>query len=206
MDMKRKAAITLLSMLLMAALWMAALCGCGSKSAANTIGPWDTPDQQTKAAMEILSTEGFSAFAGFEVDETYQSAKMGIEYYKDGKLVKDEGQGSIALGDSSEGIAGFSCKDGTATIGVSVDGSTSCVSDIQLSGYPKDGDDIDILFVPLSESKDIADGQKNYLGILNTGSDGLDTAVFDASYDKSKLAGKSWLFYVEFSTEPLEKN
>ena len=204
MDMKRKATITLLSMLLMAALLMAALCGCGSKSAANTIGPWDTPDQQTKAAMEILSTGGFSAFAGFEVDETYQSAKMGIEYYKDGKLVKDEGQGSIALGDSSEGIAGFSCKDGTATIGVSVDGSTSCVSDIQLSGYPKDGDDIDILFVPLSESKDIADGQKNYLGILNTGSDGLDTAVFDASYDKSKLAGKSWLFYVEFSTEPLE--
>ena len=204
MDMKRKAAITLLSMLLMAALWMAALCGCGSKSAANTIGPLDTPDQQTKAAMEILSTGGFSAFAGFEVDETYQSAKMGIEYYKDGKLVKDEGQGSIALGDSSEGIAGFSCKDGTATIGVSVDGSTSCVSDIQLSGYPKDGDDIDILFVPLSESKDIADGQKNYLGILNIGSDGLDTAVFDASYDKSKLAGKSWLFYVEFSTEPLE--
>ena len=202
--MKRKAAITLLSMLLMAALWMAALCGCGSKSAANTIGPWDTPDQQTKAAMEILSTGGFSAFAGFEVDETYQSAKMGIEYYKDGKLVKDEGQGSIALGDSSEGIAGFSCTDGTATIGVSVDGSTSCASDIQLPDYPKDGDDIDILFVPLSESKDIADGQKNYLGILNTGSDGLDTAVFDASYDKSKLAGKSWLFYVEFSTEPLE--
>ena len=202
--MKRKAAITLLSVLLMAALWMAALCGCGSGSASNTIGPWDTPDQQTKAAVEILSTGGFSAFAGFEVDETYQSAKMGIEYYKDGKLVKDEGQGSIALDETSEGIAGFSCKDGTATIGVSVDGSTSCVSDIQLSGYPKDGDDIDILFVPLSESKDIADGQKNYLGILNTGSDGLDTAVFDASYDKSKLKGENWLFYVEFSTEPLE--
>ncbi len=200
--MKRKAAITLLSMLLMAALWMAALCGCGSSSAANTIGPWDTQDQQTKAAIEILSTGGFSAFAGFEVDETYQSAKMGIEYYKDGKLVKDEGQGSIVLGETSEGIAGFSCKDGTATIGVSVDGSTSCASDIQLSGYPKDGDNI--LFVPLSESKDIADGQKVYLGILNTGSDGLDTAVFDASYDKSKLKGKNWLFYVEFSTEPLE--
>lgn len=200
--MKRKAAITLLSMLLMAVLWMTALCGCGSGSAANTIGPWDTQDQQTKAAMEILSTGGFSAFAGFEVDETYQSAKMGIEYYKDGKLVKDEGQGSIALGETSEGIAGFSCKDGTATIGVSVDGSTSCASDIQLSGYPKDGDNI--LFVPLSESKDIADGQKVYLGILNTGSDGLDTAVFDASYDKSKLKGENWLFYVEFSTEPLE--
>ena len=200
--MKRKAAITLLSMLLMAALWMTALCGCGSESAANTIGPWDTQDQQTKAAIELLATGGFSAFAGFEVDGTYQSAKMGIEYYKDGKLVKDEGQGSIALGETSEGIAGFSCKDGTATIGVSVDGSTSCVSDIQLSGYPKDGDNI--LFVPLSESKDIADGQKVYLGILNTGSDGLDTAVLDASYDKSKLKGKNWLFYVEFSTEPLE--
>ena len=200
--MKRKAAITLLSVLLMAALWMTVLCGCGSKSAANTIGPWDTPDQQMQAVIEILSTGGFSAFAGFEVDETYQSAKMGIEYYKDGKLVKDEGQGSIALDGASEGIAGFSCKDGTATIGVSVDGSTSCASDIQLSGYPKDGDNI--LFVPLSESKDIADGQKVYLGILNTGSDGLDTAVFDASYDKSKLKGENWLFYVEFSTEPLE--
>ena len=200
--MKRKAAITLLSVLLMAALWMTVLCGCGSKSAANTIGPWDTPDQQMQAVIEILSTGGFSAFAGFEVDETYQSAKMGIEYYKDGKLVKDQGQGSIALGDTSEGIAGFSCKDGTATIGVSVDGSTSCASDIQLPGYPKDGDDI--MFISLSESKDIADGQKNYLGILNTGSDGLDTAVLDASYDKSKLKGENWLFYVEFSTEPLE--
>ena len=186
----------------MAAIWMAALGGCGSKSAENTIGPWDTQDQQTKAAIEILSTGGFSAFAGFEVDETYQSAKMGIEYYKDGKLVKDEGQGSIALDGASEGIAGFSCKDGTATIGVSVDGSTSCASDIQLSGYPKNGDDI--MFISLSESKDIADGQKNYLGILNTGSDGLDIAVLDDSYDKSKLAGKNWLFYVEFSTEPLE--
>ena len=200
--MKRKAAITLLSVLLMAALWMAALCGCGSKSAANTIGPWDTQDQQTKSAIEILSTGGFSAFAGFEVDETYQSAKMGIEYYKDGKLVKDEGQGSIALDETSEGIAGFSCKDGTATIGLSVNGDTSCASDIQLPGYPKDGDDI--MFISLSESKDIADGQKNYLGILNTGSDGLDIAVLDDSYDKSKLAGKNWLFYVEFSTEPLE--
>ena len=181
---------------------MAALCGCGSKSASNTIGPWDTPDQQTKGAVEILSTGGFSAFAGFEVDETYQSAKMGIEYYKDGKLVKDEGQGSIALDETSEGIAGFSCKDGTATIGLSVNGDTSCASDIQLPGYPKDGDDI--MFISLSESKDIADGQKNYLGILNTGSDGLDIAVLDDSYDKSKLAGKNWLFYVEFSTEPLE--
>lgn len=195
--MKRKAAITLLSVLL-----MAALCGCGSGSASNTIGPWDTPDQQTKAAVEILSTGGFSAFAGFEVDGTYQSAKMGIEYYKDGKLVKDEGQGSIALDETSEGIAGFSCKDGTATIGLSVNGDTSCASDIQLPGYPKDGDDI--MFISLSESKDIADGQKNYLGILNTGSDGLDIAVLDDSYDKSKLAGKNWLFYVEFSTEPLE--
>ena len=186
----------------MAALWMTALCGCGSESAANTIGPWDTQDQQTKAAIEILSTGGFSAFAGFEVDETYQSAKMGIEYYKDGKLVKDEGQGSIALDGASEGIAGFSCKDGTATIGVSVDGSTSCASDIQLSGYPAENEGVS--FTSLPGSKDIADGQKIYLGILNTGSDSIDTAVFDASYDKSKLKGKNWLFYVEFSTEPLE--
>ena len=132
--MKRKATITLWSVLLMAALLMVVMCGCGSKPAANTIGPWDTPDQQTKAAMEILSTGGFSAFAGFEVDGTYQSAKMGIEYYKDGKLVEDEGQGSIALDGASEGIAGFSCKDGTATIGLSVNGDTSCASDIQLPG------------------------------------------------------------------------
>jgi len=106
------------------------------------------------------------------------------------------------LDETSEGIAGFSCKDGTATIGLSVNGDTSCASDIQLPGYPKDGDDI--MFISLSESKDITDGQKVYLGILNTSSDGLDTAVFDASYDKSKLDGKNWLFYVEFSTEPLE--
>ncbi len=195
--MKRKAAITLLSVLL-----IAALCACGSKSATNTIGPWDTSDQQAKAAIEILSTGDFSAFAGFDVDETYKSAKLGIEYYKDGKLVKDEGQGSIALDGASEGVAGFCGKDGIATIGVSANGNTSRASDIQLSGYPKDGDGI--LFTSLPESKDIADGQKIYLGILNTGSDSVDTAVLDTDYDKSKLTGKNWLFYVEFSTEPLE--
>ena len=126
--MKRKAAITLLSV-----VFIIALCGCGSKSAVNTIGPWDTSDQQAGAVIEILSTGGLSAFAGFNVDETYQSAKMGVEYYQDGKLVKDEAQGAIALEETSQGIAGFNSVDGIATIGLSVNGDTGSASDIQLT-------------------------------------------------------------------------
>ena len=167
--MKRKAAITLLSV-----VFIIALCGCGSKSAVNTIGPWDTSDQQAGAVIEILSTGGLSAFAGFNVDETYQSAKMGVEYYQDGKLVKEESQGAIALEETTQGIAGFHCVTGTATMGLSVNGNTSSA------------------------------GQKIYLGALGDGSDTLDASVLDASSDKGSLVGKNWLFYVVFSTEPLE--
>lgn len=196
--MKRKAAITLLSV-----IFIIALCGCGSKSAVNTIGPWDTSDQQAEAVIELLSTGGLSAFAGFNVDETYQSAKMGVEYYRDGKLVKEEAQGAIALEETSQGIAGFNCVDGTATIGMSADGNTGGASDIQLTEYPvKEGDNITV--ISMSESKDITDGQKIYLGAISAGSDSLDPSVLDASFDKENLAGKNWLFYVEFSAEPLD--
>ncbi len=196
--MKRKTAITLLSV-----VFIIALCGCGSNSAVNTIGPWDTSDQQVGAAIEILSTGGLSAFAGFDVDETYQSAKIGVEYYKDGKLVKDEAQGEIALEEASQGIAGFNCVDGTATIGVSANGSTGSASDIQLTDYPVKGEDL-VSFTSISETKDISDGQKMYLGIISTGNDTRDTSVLDASFDKGSLVGQNWLFYVVFSTKPLE--
>ncbi len=196
--MKRKAAITLLSV-----IFIIALCGCGSNSAVNTIGPWDTSDQQTEAVIELLSTGGLSAFAGFNVDETYQSAKMGVEYYRDGKLVKEEAQGAIALEETSQGIAGFNCVDGTATIGMSADGNIGSASDIQLTEYPvKEGDNITV--TSMSESKDITDGQKIYLGAISAGSDSLDPSVLDASFDKEKMVGKNWLFYVEFSAEPLD--
>ncbi|MBQ3321555.1 MAG: hypothetical protein IJH05_01775 [Firmicutes bacterium] len=196
--MKRKAAITLLSV-----VFIIALSGCGSKSAVNTIGPWDTSDQQAGAVIEILSTGGLSAFAGFQVDETYQSAKMGVEYYQDGKLVKDEAQGAIALEETSQGIAGFNSVDGTATIGLSVNGDTGSASDIQLTDYPvKEGDNISV--TSISETRDIADGQKIYLGALSDGNDSLDTSALDVSSDKENLVGKNWLFYVVFSTEPLE--
>ncbi|MBR0456258.1 MAG: hypothetical protein IJJ01_06265 [Firmicutes bacterium] len=198
MNMKRKAAITLLCV-----VFIIALCGCGSKSAVNTIGPWDTSDQQAGAVIEILSTGGLSAFAGFNVDETYQSAKMGVEYYKDGKLVKEEGQGEIALEEASQGIAGFNCVDGTATIGVSANGSTGSASDIQLTDYPvKEGENIAV--TSITETRDITDGQKIYLGALSAGSDTIDTSVLDASFDKGSLVGQNWLFYVVFSTKPLE--
>ena len=196
--MKRKAAITLLSI-----VFIIALSGCGSKSAVNTIGPWGTSDQQAGAVIEILSTGGLSAFAGFNVDETYQSAKMGVEYYQDGKLVEEEAQGTIALEETSQGIAGFNCMDGTATIGVSVNGNTGCSSDIQLTDYPvKEGDNIAV--TSISETRDITDGQKIYLGALSAGSDSLDSSVLDPSSDKESLKGKNWLFYVVFSTEPLK--
>ena len=47
-------------------------------------------------------------------------------------------------------------------------------------------------------------GRDVYRIIRISGSDTLDTSVLDPSEDKGNLAGKTWLFYVEFSTEPLE--
>jgi hypothetical protein len=58
--------------------------------------------------------------------------------------------------------------------------------------------------ISISETRDITDGQKIYLGALGDGSDTLDASVLDASSDKGSLVGKNWLFYVVFSTEPLE--
>jgi hypothetical protein len=43
-----------------------------------------------------------------------------------------------------------------------------------------------------------------YLGIISTGNDAMDTSVLDASFDKGSLVGQNWLFYVVFSTKPLE--
>ena len=93
--------------------------------------------------------------------------------------------------------------DGTATIGLSVNGDTGSASDIQLTDYPvKEGDNISV--TSISETRDIADGQKIYLGALSDGNDSLDTSALDVSSDKENLVGKSWLFYVVYSTEPLE--
>lgn len=198
LDVKRKMFAAFLSLLL-----IIALCGCGSKSAGNTIGPWDTSDPQAQAVLEILSDGGFSAFAGFDVDESYRSAKMGIEYFKDGKLVKDQEQGTFALDGASQGVAGFSCKDGVATTGLSAGGNTGVVSDIHLKGYSGKKID-DVTSTSMSVSRDISEGEKIYLGIVNAGSDTLNTSVLDSSGDKEKLKGKNWLFYVEFFSDSLE--
>ena len=89
--MKRKTAITLMILML-----IIALCGCSSKSA-NTIQLWDPAEEQAQAALEILTSGGHSAFAAYEVDKSYQTLKMGIEYYQDGKLVKDAKEGTFLL-------------------------------------------------------------------------------------------------------------
>ncbi len=198
MGMKSKAAITLAGLFL-----IVALCGCGSKSAGNTIGPLAISDPQAQAVVEILSNGGYSAFAGFDVDETYQSAKMGIEYYKDGKLVKEQGQGTFMIDEASQGVAGFNCVNGKASMGFSAAGSTGTVSDIKLRGYTAKNRN-QTSFISMAESQDISDGQKIYLGAVNAGSDTLDTSVIDPSEDKGNLGGKTWLFYVEFSTDPSE--
>ena len=75
--MKRKPTITLMILML-----IIALCGCSSKSA-NTIQLWDPAEEQAQAALEILTSGGHSAFAAYEVDKSYQTLKMGIEYYQD---------------------------------------------------------------------------------------------------------------------------
>ena len=137
------------------------------------------------------------------MDETYQSAKMGVEYYKDGKLVNEQGQGTFMIDEASQGVAGFSCVNGKASMGFSAAGNTGTVSDIKLRGYNAKNLN-QTSFISIAESQNISDGQKIYLGALNAGSDTLDTSVLDPSEDKGNLGGKTWLFYVEFSTEPLE--
>lgn len=199
--MKRKTAITLMILML-----IIALCGCSSKSA-NTIQLWDPAEEQAQATLEILTSGGHSAFAAYEVDKSYQTLKMGIEYYQDGKLVKDAKEGTIALRENEDnakethGIAGFLFQNGKATIGASAGASCSSCSDIDLPGF-KAEDEESLASIGMPSAKNIADGEKIYLGALNAGSDTINTEVLDNTDSKEYPKGKTWLFYVIFSTEP----
>lgn len=199
--MKRKTAITLMILML-----IIALCGCSSKSA-NTIQLWDPAEEQAQATLEILTSGGHSAFAAYEVDKSYQTLKMGIEYYQDGKLVKDAKEGTIALRENEDnakethGIAGFLFQNGKATIGASAGASCSSCSDIDLPGF-KAEDEESLASIGMPSAKNIADGKKIYLGALNAGSDTINTEILDNTDSKEYPKGKTWLFYVIFSTEP----
>lgn len=198
--MKRKTTITLMILML-----IIALCGCSSKSA-NTIQLWDPAEEQAQAALEILTSSGHSAFAAYEVDKSYQTLKMGIEYYQDGKLVKDAKEGTIALRENEDnakethGIAGFLFQNGKATIGASAGASCSSCSDIDLPGF-KAEDEESLASIGMPSAKNIADGEKIYLGALNAGSDTINTEILDNTDSKEYPKGKTWLFYVIFSTE-----
>lgn len=199
--MKRKTTITLMILML-----IIALCGCSSKSA-NTIQLWDPAEEQAQVALEILTSGGHSAFAAYEVDKSYQTLKMGIEYYQDGKLVKDAKEGTIALRENEDiakethGIAGFLFQNGKATIGASAGASCSSCSDIDLPGF-KAEDEESLASIGMPSAKNIADGEKSYLGALNAGSDTINTEILDNTDSKEYPKGKTWLFYVIFSTEP----
>ena len=185
-----------------------ALCGCDSKSAVNTIQLWNPADEQAQAALEILTSSGHSAFAAYEVDKSYQTLKMGVEYYQDGKLVKDAKEGSFALrvnednAKETHGIAGFLFQNGKATIGASAGASCSSCSDIDLPGF-KAGDEESLASIGMPSAKNITDGEKIYLEALNAGSDTISTEILDNTDSKEYPKGKTWLFYVIFSTEPL---
>lgn len=199
--MKRKTTITLMILML-----IIALCGCSSKSA-NTIQLWDPAEEQAQAALEILTSGGHSAFAAYEVDKSYQTLKMGIEYYQDGKLVKDAKEGTIALRENEDnakethGIAGFLFQNGKATIGASAGASCSSCSDIDLPGF-KAEDEESLASIGMPSAKNIADSEKIYLGALNAGSDTINTEILDNTDSKEYPKGKTWLFYAIFSTEP----
>ena len=199
--MKRKTTITLMILML-----IIALCGCSSKSA-NTIQLWDPAEEQAQAALEILTSGGHSAFAAYEVDKSYQTLKMGIEYYQDGKLVKDPKEGTIALRENEDnakethGIAGFLFQNGKATIGASAGASCSSCSDIDLPGF-KAEDEESLASIGMPSAKNIADSEKIYLGALNAGSDTINTEILDNTDSKEYPKGKTWLFYAIFSTEP----
>ncbi|MDD7522587.1 MAG: hypothetical protein PUK13_00545 [Clostridiales bacterium] len=199
--MKRKTTITLMILML-----IIALCGCSSKSA-NTIQLWDPAEEQAQVALEILTSGGHSAFAAYEVDKSYQTLKMGIEYYQDGKLVKDAKEGTIALRENEDnakethGIAGFLFQNGKATIGASAGASCSSCSDIDLPGF-KAEDEESLASIGMPSAKNIADGEKSYLGALNAGSDTINTEILDNTDSKEYPKGKTWLFYAIFSTEP----
>ena len=183
-----------------------ALCGCSSKSA-NTIQLWDPAEEQAQATLEILTSGGHSAFAAYEVDKSYQTLKMGIEYYQDGKLVKDAKEGTFALRENEDnakethGIAGFLFQNGKATIGASAGASCSSCWDIDLPGF-KAEDEESLASIGMPSAKNIADGEKIYLGALNAGSDTINTEILDNTDSKEYPKGKTWRFYVIFSTEP----
>ena len=189
--MKRKTTITLMILML-----IIALCGCSSKSA-NTIQLWDPAEEQAQAALEILTSGGHSAFAAYEVDKSYQTLKMGIEYYQDGKLVKDAKEGTIALRENEDnakethGIAGFLFQNGKATIGASAGASCSSCSDIDLPGF-KAEDEESLASIGMPSAKNIADGEKIYLGALNAGSDTINTEILDNTDSKEYPKGKTW--------------
>ena len=39
----------------------------------------------------------FSSFAEFDVDKTYKTAKVGIEYYENGRLIEDSDMGTVEI-------------------------------------------------------------------------------------------------------------
>ena len=195
--MTRKITVSLMILML-----VIALCGCGLKSAVNTIEPWDTTDEQAEDAIGILTYDGNYAFAEFNIDESFKSAKMGVEYYQDSKLIKDEQPGTVKVKKTSNGMAGFCYRDERAVMGISFDGSLETIN-ARLTGFEKKDDEV-LSFTSLSELQDITDGKKIYLGIINSGSDTLDATVLTDPDSKEGLKGKSMLIYIIFSTEPVD--
>ena len=78
---------------------MVGLCGCGTGSKRNVIAPWEPKGAQEKAAIEIVSGQGITGLAEFQVDKTYRSVRFGTDYYIGGKLVKEASHGSISFYD-----------------------------------------------------------------------------------------------------------
>ena len=198
MDIKRKTGIIVVVLIM-----TLALCGCGFGDSANTIQPWESSDEQSAAVIQMLTAGDIYGFAGFDVDETFQSVKMGIEYYQDGKLKKDQEQGSFGLQEEEakavQGVVAFAVEDdGRTTMGVAAGGNNSSVSDIELPGF-KSGEDESLASASIVEPGTIVEGEKCYIGTLNSGGDTVDTSVFIDPESRANMTGKSWFFYVVFS-------
>lgn len=202
-------------MLLMVLVASMALCGCGKPYIVNTIRPWPPEDKQTNGALEILRMgSDFSSFAEFDVDKTYKMAKVGIEYYENGRLIEDSDMGTVEIyghGNSEShknhinGIAGFSFKEGRGTFGIAPDGHCGGVSDIELRNYDKSDED-GLQWAGMCSEQELSDGTKVYLGIINGGGDGINTAALDDPGESIPSAGdfpkgKTWLFYIVFSSD-----
>lgn len=204
--------VLFLLMVLVAAMM---LCGCKTPCIVNTIRPWSPEDNQSNSALEILRMgSDFSSFAEFDVDKTYKTAKVGIEYYENGRLVEvsDKGTQEIyghgGLGrhkDHINGVAGFSFQGGKGAFGIAPDGLCGGVSDIELRNYKKSDED-GLQWAGICSEQAITDGAKIYLGIVNSGGDGLNPGVFDNPGEDIPSArnlpkGKTWLFYIVFSSD-----